>query len=203
MLFGHVLLGHVAVLQTLRFGLPGDERLPRSVRRVKAFCGLLGLKTNIFADDPDDPYLFRGHLSPDGERWRKYLPGVALNYFFRGDSDREYHNHPWRWSCSVIIGPDGYIEWRKDGRYGPVRRFYLRPGSMNFIWKDTFHRIELVDKTQGIWTLFVMGPRDGKDTEPSNWGFTPEDGSTFEHQADREKRVKRERAEAAKKATPA
>lgn len=187
------MLGHAAALKTVYYGLSGDEALPASVRRVKAVAELLGLKTKTFSDDPGDPYLFRAHVTPEGEWWRRYLPGAALNYFFRSDSDREYHNHPWRWSFSFAIS-NGYIDWRKDGRYAPVRRIYILPGSLNFIWKDTFHRVELVDKSRGTWTFFVMAPRRGGDDAPSDWGFTTEDGAEFEHQKDREARVKRERA---------
>lgn len=150
----------------------------------------LGLPWQIFSDSPTDPYLLRIHLTPDKRWWRRHLPGVALNYFFRGDTDREYHNHPWRWSISFIL-TGGYREWRKDGRYGPVREFLLLPGRLNFIWKDTFHRVEL--DTGGCWTLFIMAPRDWADGKPSDWGFTTADGAEFEHQVEREARIQRER----------
>lgn len=160
--------------------------------RAQDIAARLGLPWQIFPGDDGDPYMLRIHLTPDKAWWRKRLPGVALNYFYRGDRDREYHNHPWRWSFSCGI-TNGYLEFRKDGRYAPVREVVRRPGSLNFIWKDTFHRVELDDPTRGALTLFVMAPRDTPDGVDSDWGFTTEDGREFEHHAAREARLKRER----------
>jgi len=160
--------------------------------KILDVADLLGLHWQIFADTPADPYMLRIHLTPDQRWWRTRLPGVALNYFFRGDRDREYHNHPWRWSVSLVL-TNGYSEARKDGRYAPVREFIVRPGMLNFIWQDTFHRVTLDDPTRGCWTLFVMAPRALPDGAPSDWGFTTEDGATFEHQTERAARVERER----------
>jgi len=158
--------------------------------RVLDLARRFGLPSDIFGDDPADPYLLRIHLTPDKRWWRKRLPGVALNHFFRGDNDREYHNHPWRWSLSFVL-TGGYTEYRKDGRFGVLREFIVRPGMLNVIWRDTFHRITLDNPEVGAWTLFIMAPRDWPDGAPSDWGFTTADGKTFEHQTEREARVKR------------
>jgi hypothetical protein len=153
---------------------------------------LFGLPWQIFADDPADPYMLRVHLTPDRAWWRKRLPGVALNYFFRGDRDLDYHNHGWRWSCSIVL-TNGYLEFRKDGRYALVREILRLPGTLNLIWHDTFHRVELNDPRRGALTLFIMAPRPTEDGEDSQWGFTPEDGATFEHWRERRARLGRDR----------
>lgn len=151
----------------------------------------LGLPWRIFADDPTDPYLLRVHLTPDKAWWRRYLPGVALNYFYRGDKSTEFHSHEWRWLISCPLS-NGYIEYRKDDRYAPVRICIRRPGSLNFIWKNTFHRIELDDPTRGALTLVVMAPRDVPDGQDSDWGFVDADGGNYEHWRARKERLARE-----------
>ena len=156
--------------------------------RLLSLAQRLGLPWKIFGPSAD-PYLLRIHLTPDRSWWRRRLPGVALNHFFRGDKDPEYHNHEWRWSVSFVV-TGGYRELRKDGRYGVAREFTVLPGMLNFIWKETFHRLELVDPS-GCWTLFIMAPRDVPDGAPSDWGFTSEDGAVYEHQTARAARVAR------------
>lgn len=151
----------------------------------------LGLPWQIFGA-AEDPYMLRIHLTPDRRWWRARLPGVAINCFFRGDLAREYHNHPHRWAFSFIVS-GGYREFRKDGRYAPMREFILRPGMFNFVWKETYHRVELAPGEK-CWTIWVMAPRDTPNDLPSDWGFTTEDGREYEHQTERAARVKRESA---------
>lgn len=93
------------------------------------------------------PYLSKFRLLNLGkDRLRIYL-----HRFYRSDEDLELHSHPWEWSFSIILR-GGYVETREDGQ-----RTYL-PGSFNFIRKDDFHRVELLNETDGAWTLFVAGP---------------------------------------------
>lgn len=138
----------------------------------------------ISANAAGDPYLLRVYLTPErGElRWQLRKFGITnelvlsaltlarpyLHHFFRGDEDREVHNHPWQRSVSLIL-TTGYKEYRwKPG----LKRFeerYLKPGSINYIRRNDFHRVELY-QNQGCWTLFTSIGRvmesNGKD-----WSF--------------------------------
>ncbi len=93
---------------------------------------------------------------------------LHLHRFHRGDADRELHNHPWKWALSLILA-GGYRETYLDlievaGRTSRrVRHREVRPGDLNAIRPDTFHRVELLDGE--CWTLFLTG-----DVVQS-WGF--------------------------------
>jgi len=154
----------------------------------------LRLRWKIISDDAGDPYLLRVYLTPERNWWRTRLPGLYLHRFFRGDHDRELHNHPWDWALSFILR-GGYTEYRKDGRYAPVREYILRPGRLNIIWKDTYHRVELHDSVTGCWTLFIAAPRAARDPDEESWGFVSLDGKEYEGAQARDARLKRERAE--------
>lgn len=110
------------------------------------------------------PYLMRVYLLPRWFRWRPFL-----HYFFRGDNDRALHNHPWGTSISLIL-TGGYREERLerecDAPLTLERDF--RPGSINIIRADDFHRVTLLGK--GCWTLFVAGERE------QVWGFMTKEG---------------------------
>lgn len=128
------------------------------------------LPTWIITVDEDDPYLARHYVFQ--KDWlprlakRLHLPSVFVHEFRRGDSDREYHNHPWHLSFSLILA-GGYTEERlvvRDGDYRVERRTF-RPGMINVIRNTDFHRVSLLDgKT--TWTLFIAGKRTGEE-----WGF--------------------------------
>jgi len=141
------------------------------------FSGRLELRRAVLFLDPitQEPYLLRRYLTPSngrlGEWWRKHFPGVYLHYFYRSDHDRELHNHPWEWACSLVLS-GGYIEIREDSWRE------RRPGETNMLFSDTFHRVELCDEFVGCWSLFVAGPR-----MPEPWGFITEDGEFIEHEA--------------------
>jgi len=107
------------------------------------------------------PYLERHFL------FKRFGVTGYLHHFVSGDDEREVHDHPWRWSFSVIL-TGGYIEERLDwfdldrcGWAAHVRRMF--PLRVNFIGARTFHRI--VEPKPGTWTLFVHGPR------MKGWGF--------------------------------
>jgi hypothetical protein len=130
------------------------------------------LPTWIITVEEDDPYLARHYVFQKDwipaslKRALRKIPSVFVHEFLRGDSDREYHNHPWKFSVSLILA-GGYTEERLvlvDGDYKVVTRT-LRPGMINIIRADDFHRVALLDgKT--TWTLFVAGERTGEE-----WGF--------------------------------
>ena len=118
----------------------------------------------------------------------RFVPSVFVHEFKRGDSDAEYHNHPWKFSFSLILA-GGYLEERVhrliDCSYRVIGRTF-RPGMVNVIRDDDFHRVALLDgKT--TWTLFVAGERTGDE-----WGFldvvTREFITWKEHLARREHR---------------
>jgi hypothetical protein len=144
-------------------------------------CKALGNRLPKFTiENEGAPYLSRFYLIRKGrsdddfdeegvagfreKKLNKYL-SVYLHYFHRGDEDASLHNHPWRRSYSLIL-TNGYREERWDSKTKTVITRTLRPGSINRIMADDFHRVELLDPTRGAWTLFFTGSRV---KEP--WGF--------------------------------
>lgn len=105
----------------------------------------------------------RSSLS-EGDDGRK-LFGVYLHRFHRGDLDRSLHNHPWRWSFSIIL-TNGYVEERWNPKTKRVDKHVLRPGSINVIRANDFHRVDLLNPDQDAWTLFFAGKRLS-----GLWGF--------------------------------
>ena len=118
------------------------------------------LRCRIIQGESGDPYLERYHLFR--------LPGggsVYIHRFVASDPDRGLHNHPWRWSLSLIMA-GGYDELRlQRASGGPqvVKRWY-GPGAVNRIGGDDYHRILLAQGTE-TWSLFAHG---GKC---KGWGF--------------------------------
>lgn len=117
--------------------------------------------------DGSEPFNAFGDPLPDAV-WDKTF-GIYLHRFHRGDEDRELHNHPFAWSFSVIL-VGGYLEERRvfdefarPERMWNVEKREVRPGQINFIGKNDFHRVDLIDGE--CWTLFVAGPKIG------TWGF--------------------------------
>lgn len=124
------------------------ERLVRG-RLSKTFYGNSG------------PYLTRYKLLDLGKSFIR----VYVNQFHRSDEDREFHSHPWDWSLALILR-GGYMEYR------PNEIFERRPGTLNFIRHDTFHRVELLEGES--WSLFIAGP------ERFSWFFMdPETGERW------------------------
>ncbi len=111
----------------------------------------------IVRDEGGDLYLTRYLVAS--------LPGdvyVYVHCFHASDADDEQHDHPWAWAGSLILA-GGYLEERL-GAFGYTWRRRWRPGMVNLLKGDTFHRVELVDG-RPAWTLFVTGPR------VKSWGF--------------------------------
>lgn len=123
------------------------------------------------------PYLTRWYLWPRGPRTvadslkdDAVTPNapfaVFIHYFHRGDDDRDLHSHPWSTSVALVL-TGGYREEREDG-------FHIkRPGSINIINAEDFHRVELLNPKQGCWTLFVAG------TNTKEWGFRDRKSGRF------------------------
>lgn len=106
------------------------------------------------------PYLSRLYVNrgrPDA--------GAFLHYFHKGDQGRDFHNHPWEWAYSFIL-TGGYSEERLDPKTGRTWRQEWKAGDVNYLTKDSFHRVDLHEGgTKGCWSLFVRGPR------VQGWGF--------------------------------
>lgn len=115
---------------------------------------------------------FREQRPKGGGGWRVYLHRFWAN-------DLELHDHPWRWSFSLVLWgsyTERYFDFpagvpaRDDHplgiRYGtPLRRRRVR--WFNWIPSTRFHQIEALHPRAGaVWTLFVCGPVHG-----GSWGF--------------------------------
>lgn len=97
--------------------------------------------------------------------------GWYLHEFLASDHERELHNHPSACSVAFVLR-GGYREMRlqRDERTPAHRIKVCRPGSMNVITSETFHRVTLLGKRS--WSLFWIGPRSGR-----GWGFLRTDGT--------------------------
>jgi hypothetical protein len=103
------------------------------------------------------PYLSRYTLAefPNGGH-------LYLHFFHRGDADLELHNHPWAGTSLILTG--GYREERR-GADDRIEWRWFRPGDVNELAPDTFHRVDLLEPNAGCWTLFIAGER------VQSWGF--------------------------------
>lgn len=119
--------------------------------------------------DGSQPFDEFGDMRP-GASWPSW-GGLYLHRFHRSDADRELHNHPWRWSVSLILA-GGYLEERR-GTAGLVERIARLPGDFNWIGHDDFHRVDLIE--EDAWTLFLVGPK------VSTWGFWDRATGAFKH----------------------
>jgi hypothetical protein len=142
----------------------------------------------IFDREGTSPYLSRHYIlgkphMPDGSDpfnedgspkvgvvWPEAPLGLYLHRFHRGDDDQELHCHPWRWACSLILS-GGYREERRVRGTDRVETRIVRPGSLNFIRSDDFHRVDLLEGE--AWSLFLVGPKF------TGWGFWNRDTGTF------------------------
>lgn len=137
-------------------------------------------KGRLIDDDAGSPYLGRRYLL---RLWRRYVPAVFLHKFFRSDSDREHHNHPWRWAVAIVL-TGGYVDYRFEHPDRTVTSRRLGPLSINMVRSTTFHRVELLDEKRGCWTIFIAGPQD------PGWGFMDPATGTYESHEDREARLR-------------
>jgi hypothetical protein len=118
-------------------------------------------------------YVFGAPVASDGElvfdeygnprpgiTWndRKGPVAVYIHRFHRGDADQELHNHPWRWSLSLILA-GGYREERRFSMFGRdwVHVRTVLPWTLNFIRGDDYHRVDLIE--DDAWSIFFAGPR--------------------------------------------
>lgn len=122
-----------------------------------------------------DKYLLRFYLKHSSPRF----PGLYLHHFYRGDQDRDLHNHPWTKSVSFILA-GGYVEERlpEEEKGKPNYKVQTRtvgPGTLNVIRSNDFHRVDLIGRS--TWTLFTSGKK------VKDWGFMLRDtGEYVDHQ---------------------
>jgi len=133
---------------------------------------VLRLAVRLIRNEEGRTYLLRARLwgwmpGDDRKAWSGYL-----HRFMLPDSDRALHNHPWRWSFSLVLA-GGYEEERLD-KTGKVITRRVRPGMLNFLGRNSFHRVtELHGKE--TWSLFIAGPKF------SSWGFLDPDKGFVNH----------------------
>lgn len=95
---------------------------------------------------------------------------IFLHHFHRSDMDLGVdglgllHNHPFDWSFGFVLS-GGYWEERRQ-EDGTIVRKKVKPFTFNFLSKKHFHRVDLIDETEGAWTLFFTGSRKN-----NSWGF--------------------------------
>lgn len=135
----------------------GEGRTPYLTRHY-----LFGRPVMPDGSSPFDEYgdMRQGAVFP-ARSWQKLIGGVYLHKFHRSDSDRELHDHPWRWGLSIILS-GGYREERRSGIRDVVTRV-LRPGRLNFLRHGDHHRVDLLG--QECWSLFIVGAK------ASSWSF--------------------------------
>jgi len=118
------------------------------------------LRCRIIRGNFGEPYLERYHLLrlPGGG-------GLYLHRFLASDPDRGLHDHPWDRAFGMVLS-GGYRELRfaghDDGEQVVARE--LRPGAINRIRGEDFHRIVLPAEREA-WTLF------GHTRKYKDWGF--------------------------------
>jgi hypothetical protein len=96
---------------------------------------------------------------------RTLLPRVGserlmIHHIHRPDADRWLHNHPWKWASFRIVS-GGYVEERLVD--GTIITNRLRPGDVNHLTHETFHRVVAIEPN--TWTVGLIGER------MQTWGF--------------------------------
>lgn len=79
---------------------------------------------------------------------------VKLHEFHRGDSDPDFHDHPWPFVSLILSG--GYWEFTPRGRS------WKAPGAIVLHRASDAHRVEMPKPS---WTLLICGRKSRE------WGF--------------------------------
>jgi len=157
--------------------------LDRVVRRVCEKVSKWAPSWRMITRGDNEPYLKRYYFFRrewvlewfetqgwETPRFVAKIPSLYLHHFVAGDDEVELHNHPFKKSLALVL-TGGYHEERKVGN--EVHSRIVPPWSFNLIDANTFHKVELLDKEKGAWTIFLSGERTQR------WGFWhPE---TFEY----------------------
>lgn len=142
------------------------------VGRVCAFIVYLLRNRTEIIEVEGEPYLLRCHLWYRG----RILPNIYLHFFFKGDQDRDLHNHPWNATTFVLSGgySEEYLTRTPGATYAHdymIKRRVLKAGNVARIGAEHYHRVDLYLK--GCWTLFFAG-----DILQS-WGFMDRESRIF------------------------
>ena len=130
----------------------------------------LGRKRIICDRDGIHPYmvryylLFKDKLTED-EKARELPFNLMLHKICLSDPD-DLHDHPWWYATLILKG--GYWEVTPKGR------FWRGPGHFRISSPNSLHRIEIVDGSDGSWSLFFRGFKVRK------WGFV-KNGEWVDH----------------------
>lgn len=90
---------------------------------------------------------------------------VYLHEFFRSDSDRCLHDHPWPF-LTIILRGGYYEEIRPDqDAYRGTLKLWRPPGYIGRYPAEHAHRIEISPSRPRPWSLVFVGPK----VRP--WGF--------------------------------
>jgi hypothetical protein len=151
-------------------GVLGEPRVIRDRTGVSPYLSRYYLRGRPYMMDGSSPYNDSGNPKVDA-----IFPqgiGVYIHRFHQSDGDSALHNHPWRWAISLILA-GGYREERRTStsektgdrwwEKHSVEVFEYRPGDINVLTSETFHRVDLFEDE--AWSLFVVGPKF------SHWGF--------------------------------
>lgn len=154
-------------------------RLPTTSRRD---CEELAAQLPCHPIPPEgqgDPYIRRYGVADLGDGCHVYL-----HHILRSDAEtRHLHSHPWPARAFVLVG--GYEEDRRyaveRARTGfDVTRAIYRPGDVNVIEADTFHRIDLL--AESAWTILITGPKIARAKDEPSWLFWNRDtGATTDY----------------------
>ena len=98
---------------------------------------------------------------------------VYLHRIERSDEDDALHSHPW--SANALILVEGYREERRivdttSPTGYAIDRHRFKPGDVNPIEADTFHRIDLIDG-RPAWTILLTGPKRAVAEGQASWSF--------------------------------
>ncbi len=128
--------------------------------------------------DGSDPFDASGQTR-EGMKWSKHGLGVYLHKFHRDDESDELHNHPWKTSVAFVLA-GGYVEERRAEVWDPlddrgaryiVEKRVMKPGTINVISADDFHRVDLIEEDS--WSLFITWQK------AQTWGFWDRHTNTF------------------------
>ena len=127
----------------------------RLLYRLSAYC-----RCRVINGPDQRPYLERYHVMrlPFGYQ-------VYLHRFVASDPGRGLHNHPWRHAISLVLcGAYQETRMRNACADNRLQTRWLRPGRLNLISGEVFHRVNLPAGVE-CWSLFVHAPK------AKSWGF--------------------------------